>query len=62
MTRSSGTRETRPRLLGYPGGKAGQGGPMSHFHELRMQAITGENVDFSEYEGTLSLVVNVASR
>lgn len=35
---------------------------MSRFHELQMQAITGENVDFSEYEGTLSLVVNVATR
>ncbi len=35
---------------------------MSRFHELQMQAIGGENVDFSEYEGTLSLVVNVASR
>ena len=27
-----------------------------------VDSITGENVDFSEYEGTLSLVVNVASR
>ena len=35
---------------------------MSRFHELQMQSISGENVDFSEYEGTLSLVVNVASR
>ncbi len=35
---------------------------MSRFHELQMPAITGENVDFSQYEGVLSLVVNVASR
>lgn len=35
---------------------------MSRFHELSMAAITGETVDFSRYEGTLSLVVNVASR
>jgi len=35
---------------------------MSRFHELQMQSITGENIDFSEYEGNLSLVVNVASQ
>jgi glutathione peroxidase-family protein len=35
---------------------------MSRFHEFQMDAITGENVDFSEFEGTLSLVVNVATR
>jgi len=35
---------------------------MSRFHELKMDSITGENVDFSEYEGNLSLVVNVASQ
>jgi glutathione peroxidase-family protein len=35
---------------------------MSRFHELEMQSITGEPVHFSEYEGKISLVVNVASR
>jgi glutathione peroxidase-family protein len=35
---------------------------MSRFHELEMPSITGEPVRFSEYEGRLSLVVNVASR
>ena len=35
---------------------------MSRFHELSMDSISGENVDFSEYEGTISLVVNVASQ
>ncbi len=35
---------------------------MSQFHELQMDSITNQNVDFSEYEGNLSLVVNVASQ
>ena len=35
---------------------------MSRFHEIQMDSISGENVDFSEYEGMLSLVVNVATR
>jgi glutathione peroxidase-family protein len=35
---------------------------MTRFHEFQMPAITGENVDFARYEGTLSLVVNVASQ
>lgn len=35
---------------------------MARFHEFQMPAITGENVDFSQYEGILSLVVNVASQ
>jgi glutathione peroxidase-family protein len=32
------------------------------FTEFQMESITGEQVDFSQYEGQLSLVVNVASR
>ncbi len=31
------------------------------FHDITMTSITGEQVDFSDYEGTLVLVVNVAS-
>jgi len=32
------------------------------FHELTMESISGETVDFSAYEGQHCLVVNVASR
>jgi glutathione peroxidase-family protein len=35
---------------------------MSTFHELSMTSITGEQVSFDRYKGTLCLVVNVASR
>jgi len=35
---------------------------MSQFHEFEMESITGEPVSFSQYEGKLALVVNVASR
>ena len=35
---------------------------MTSFHELQMASITGETVDFSEYKGKVSLIVNVASR
>ncbi len=35
---------------------------MTQFHDLTMDAITGEAVDFSIYKDTLCLVVNVASR
>ena len=35
---------------------------MTGFHDLSMASITGENVDFSGYEGTICLIVNVASR
>ena len=35
---------------------------MARFHELKMDSITGDQVDFADYEGRLSLVVNVASR
>ena len=38
------------------------GKPMTQFHELKMDAITGESVDFSTYQDTMCLVVNVASR
>jgi len=34
---------------------------MSKFHELRMNAISGEEIDFSTYEGQRCLIVNVAS-
>lgn len=35
---------------------------MARFHEFVMESITGEPVHFSELEGKLSLIVNVASR
>ncbi len=35
---------------------------MTTFHELTMTSITGEDVDFSQYDGQVSLVVNVASK
>ncbi len=34
---------------------------MSTFHELEMTSITGEPVKFSQYEGKVCLVINVAS-
>jgi|AP95_1055475.scaffolds.fasta_scaffold208722_1 glutathione peroxidase-family protein len=35
---------------------------MPSFFDLEATSILGENVLFSEFEGNLSLVVNVASR
>ena len=35
---------------------------MTQFHDLSMNAINGDAVDFSTYKDTLCLVVNVASR
>ena len=35
---------------------------MTQFHALKMDAITGESIDFSTYRDTVCLVVNVASR
>ena len=35
---------------------------MPSFFDLEATAISGEAVPFSEFEGNLSLVVNVASR
>ena len=32
-----------------------------NFHDINMTSITGDQVSFSDYEGKLSLVVNVAS-
>lgn len=34
---------------------------MTRFHELTMRSITGDDVEFSSYQGTVCLVVNVAS-
>ncbi len=34
---------------------------MSGFHDFQVETITGESVSLSEYEGSLCLVVNVAS-
>lgn len=34
---------------------------MTHFHDLEMTSITGEQVSFDQYKGNLALVVNVAS-
>lgn len=35
---------------------------MSSFHDFQMDSITGEPVALSQFEGQLSLVVNVASK
>jgi glutathione peroxidase-family protein len=35
---------------------------MSKFHELKMDSIAGEPVDFSTFKGKTCLIVNVASR
>jgi glutathione peroxidase-family protein len=32
-----------------------------NFHDITMTSITGDQVAFSDYEGKLALVVNVAS-
>ena len=34
---------------------------MSTFHDLEMQSIQGQPVSFSDYEGQVCLIVNVAS-
>ena len=35
---------------------------MAQFHDFTMESITGESVDFSQFDGQVALVVNVASR
>ncbi len=35
---------------------------MASLFDFEMESITGENTPLSQYEGMLSLVVNVASR
>jgi len=35
---------------------------MTRFHDIKMNSITGEAVDFSTFKGKTCLVVNVASR
>ena len=35
---------------------------MASLFDFEMESITGENVPLSQYEGMLSLIVNVASR
>ena len=34
---------------------------MARFQEFTMDSISGEQVDFSDYEGKVCLVVNVAT-
>ncbi len=34
---------------------------MSQFSELEMESITGEKVSFSQFDGQVCLIVNVAS-
>lgn len=34
---------------------------MTSIHELSMQSITGEQVDFDQFRGQVLLIVNVAS-
>ena len=35
---------------------------MSTFHDLTMNAITGEPLSFQQYKGAACLIVNLASR
>lgn len=35
---------------------------MTTMHDFHMTSITGDDVDLADYEGTVCLVVNVASR
>lgn len=35
---------------------------MSTFHDLKMEAINGETVSFSEYRDQVLLIVNLASQ
>lgn len=32
------------------------------FHDIRMESIAGEQIDFSQFEGEFVLAVNVASQ
>jgi hypothetical protein len=36
--------------------------PMSTFHDIEMESISGEAVQLSKYQDNLCLIVNVASR
>ena len=35
---------------------------MTSFHQLQMTSISGEGVSFDRFDGTVCLIVNVASR
>lgn len=35
--------------------------PVSSFHDLEMQSIQGQPVPFSDYQGKVCLIVNLAS-
>lgn len=35
---------------------------MTSFHDFTMTSITGDQVHFSDFENTVCLIVNVASR
>jgi glutathione peroxidase-family protein len=35
---------------------------VASFHDFEMASITGENLSLSDYEGSVCLVVNLASR
>lgn len=34
---------------------------MTNFHEFQMESLEGDPVDFEQFTGQLSLIVNVAS-
>lgn len=34
---------------------------MATFHDFEMKSITGESVSFSDYDGQVCLIVNLAS-
>ena len=44
------------------GHRTTRGGTVSTFHELTMDAITGERLSFEKYKGQACLVVNLASQ
>ena len=59
MRRNGGTEFRRPRsgLETSPPLRSA----LMEFHDITMTSITGDQVDFADYEGKLALVVNVAS-
>ena len=52
------SRSHRHRHSDLPGATVSA---MTHFHDLEMTSITGEQVSFNQYKGNLALIVNVAS-
>jgi glutathione peroxidase-family protein len=49
------------RLVAGPRRRARYGFGMTTFKDFSMKSITGEQVDFDQFDGKVSLIVNVAS-